>query len=155
MPDNEITLLLNEMAQGDNRAEGKLLAAIYQELHELAAGYMKRERPGHTLQATLLVNEAYMRLVGERQIPWQSRSHFFVTAARTMRRILIDHARRHAAGRRGAGEAALRLEDVQVGTATDPDVMLSIDRALEELAALDARQAQIVELRFFGGFSVE
>jgi len=135
------------------------MRVVYSELHKLAAGYMKRERPDHTLQASALVNEAYLRLVGDQKLSWESRAHFYVMAARTMRRILIDHSRRRAAGRRAADmrvdlEAADRVQAAPSDGLAAED-MLALHNALERLAGMDERQARIVELRFFGGLSVE
>jgi RNA polymerase sigma factor (TIGR02999 family) len=151
----EITWLLTQAAQGDRSSENQLLDAIYTELHRLASQLMRQERGGHTLQPTALVNEAYLRLIGGKQISWQSRSHFYHAAAQTMRRILIDHARALQTRKREGALAKVELDDNVSAEAQDPALYLSIDHALSDLQALDARQAKVVELRFFAGLSVE
>jgi RNA polymerase sigma factor (TIGR02999 family) len=132
------------------------MEAVYEELHRLATGYMRRERPDHTLQASALVNEAYVRLLGNGPVSWESRAHFFVTAAQTMRRVLIDHARRHVAEKRGGAGMRIELsENIAAVENSGSSRMLDLDRALTRLAVLDARQAKVVELRFFAGLTVE
>ena len=155
-PDPNITQLLASVRNGDREAEKQLMEAVYEELHRLAAGYMRRERQDHTLQASALVNEAYVRLIGNGAVSWESRSHFFVTAAHTMRRVLIDHARRHVADKRGGAGVRIELdENIATVGGGDSGRMLDLDRALTRLAELDARQAKVVELRFFAGLTVE
>lgn len=155
-PDPNITQLLAHVQNGDLEAERQLMEAVYEELHRLAAGYMRRERPDHTLQASALVNEAYVRLIGNGPVSWESRAHFFVTAAQTMRRVLIDHARRHVAEKRGGAGVRIDLnENIAAVENTESGRMLDLDRALTRLAVLDARQARVVELRFFAGLTVE
>lgn len=155
-PDPNITQLLAHVQKGDREAERQLMEAVYEELHRLAAGYMRRERPDHTLQASALVNEAYVRLIGNGPVSWESRAHFFVTAAQTMRRVLIDHARRHVAEKRGGAGVRIDLnENIAAVENTESGRMLDLDRALTRLAVLDARQARVVELRFFAGLTVE
>ena len=155
-PDPNITQLLAHVQNGDREAETQLMEAVYEELHRLAAGYMRRERPDHTLQASALVNEAYVRLIGNGPVSWESRAHFFVTAAQTMRRVLIDHARRHVAEKRGGAGVRIDLnENIAAVENTESGRMLDLDRALTRLASLDARQARVVELRFFAGLTVE
>jgi RNA polymerase sigma factor (TIGR02999 family) len=155
-PDRNITELLAHVRDGNREAEKQLMEAVYDELHRLASSYMRRERPDHTLQASALVNEAYVRLLGNGPVSWESRAHFFVTAAHTMRRVLIDHARRHDAGKRGGEGVRVELTDnLAVSEGMDFARMLDLDRALTRLAALDPRQARIVELRFFAGLTVE
>ncbi len=155
-PDPNITQLLAHVQNGDREAERQLMEAVYEELHRLAAGYMRRERPDHTLQASALVNEAYVRLIGNGPVSWESRAHFFVTAAQTMRRVLIDHARRHVAEKRGGAGVRIDLnENIAAVENTESGRMLDLDRALTRLASLDARQARVVELRFFAGLTVE
>jgi RNA polymerase sigma-70 factor (ECF subfamily) len=155
-PDPNITQLLAHVQNGDREAERQLMEAVYEELHRLAAGYMRRERPDHTLQASALVNEAYVRLIGNGPVSWESRAHFFVTAAQTMRRVLIDHARRHVAEKRGGAGVRIDLnENIAAVENTESGRMLDLDRALTRLAVLDARQARVVELRFFAGLTVE
>lgn len=152
----DITGLLRRWNQGDRDALEPLLPLVYEELRRLAAGYLRHERPDHTLQPTALVHEAYLRLVGQDQVVWQNRSHFFGIAAQMMRRVLVDHARRRHAAKRGAAAIRVELsaEDLEAGLDRDPEI-LALDAALDELAALDARQARVVELRFFGGLTVE
>jgi RNA polymerase sigma factor (TIGR02999 family) len=150
----EVTRILEAINGGDRDARERLVPLVYGELRGLAAGYMRREREGHTLQPTALVNEAWIRLVDQSRVEWRGRAHFFGIAAQAMRRILVDHHRRRSAARRGAGKAVTMLED---GTDTfrDPLDLVALDEAMTELAELDARAARIVELRFFGGLSVE
>lgn len=155
--DHQVTLLLAQVAAGKQGAEEQLVEVVYGELHRLAQGYMRKERVGHTLQASALVNEAYVRLIGERDVRWESRAHFYVTAARTMRRILIDHARSKQSAKRDGGQPvtlneALLTIDSRVDRSHE---MLMIDDALMRLERLDPRQCKIVELRFFGGLTVE
>jgi RNA polymerase sigma factor (TIGR02999 family) len=155
MPDAgspDVTRLLTAWSRGDRAALDELLPAVYAELRRLAARHLRHERPGHSLQTTALVHEAYLRLVGQQRRNLQSRAHFFAMAAQMMRRILVDHARRRRAGKRGAGQEILPL-DADVATRGDLDV-IALDDALMRLATLDARQSRIVELRFFGGLSV-
>lgn len=153
--DADITRLLADARNGNRECEQRLMELVYTELHRLAAGYMRRERPDHTLQASALVNEAYLRLVGDQKINWESRAHFYVAAARTMRRILIDHARSHAAEKRGAGAHKVSIHEATAAVDADAVQMLSLESALRRLSEMDPRQAEIVELRFFGGLTVE
>jgi RNA polymerase sigma-70 factor, ECF subfamily len=145
----QITRLLEEARKGDHEAENQLLPLIYQELRRLAAAYMRRERPNHTLQATALVHEAYLKLLPQR-VNWQSRSHFFGVAAQQMRRILVDYARQRKAAKRDA-EKQLSLDEALVMAHEQPGQIVALNEALEEFAGGHARQAQVVELRFFGG----
>ncbi len=152
----EITRLLNSTAEGDAAAQAALLDAVYKELHRLASSYMRREhRRDHTLQPTALVNEAYLHLIGDNPVDWDSRAHFYSAAARTMRRILIDHARSHGAQKRSGGLHRVELEENLIAVDEQASELLELDAALERLAALDERQARVVELRFFGGLTVE
>jgi RNA polymerase sigma factor (TIGR02999 family) len=152
---HSITHLLNEWRDGDRRALDKLTPLVYEELRQQAARYLRRERPGHTLQTTALIHEAYLRLVDAKDVHWQSRTHFFAIAANIMRRILVEHARRRAADKRGGSQIRLTLDQVvAVGGETDLD-LLAIEEALDRLAAIDLHQARVVELRFFSGLSVE
>ena len=153
-PEREVTALLRDWSGGDRAALERLMPLVYQELRRLAASYLRVERPDHTLQPTALVHEAYLRLVEQRGVSWQNRAHFFGIAAQMMRRILVDHARRRQAAKRDAG--ALRLQTSWDGgeSGRDPE-LLALDQALCGLESLDARQARIVELRFFGGLTVE
>jgi RNA polymerase sigma factor (TIGR02999 family) len=147
----EITQLLAEVGRGDDAAAGALFEKVYGELRALAKSYLRRERPDHTLQPTALVHEAYLRLVGDENAGWENRLHFFNVAAQVMRNILVDHARKHRAEKRGAGGPKLSLDEA-VGYFTERDInLVALDDALKTLEVLDARQARVVELRFFGG----
>jgi len=150
----DVTRLLAQVREGNQEAANRLVPLVYDELRRMAAAYMHRERPGHTLQATALVHEAYMRLAGEQ--PAQNRAHFFAIAANTMRRVLLDYARRHSAGKRG-GTGARKVDlDVELLVGKDSlEDVIAIDEALERLAQLDPRQSRLVELRFFAGLDVE
>ena len=149
-----VTRLLLKWTEGDKQALEDLLPLVYDELRRLAKSYLHRERPGHTLQSTALVHEAYMRLV-DQNVSWQSRAHFFGIAAQMMRRILVDHARGKNAAKRGDGAVQVTLDEGLVA-ANERDVnVLALDASLIKLAALDAQQSQIVELRFFAGLSIE
>jgi len=150
----DITQLLAEWSDGNQSALDQLYPLVYDELHRLARRYMSRERKGHTLQTTALINEAYVRLVDQRNVHWANRSHFFAISAQIMRRILIDHARRHAYAKRGGGAQQISLDEaaVVVGHASE---LLRLDEALQSLAEMDPRRSQVVELRYFGGLSNE
>jgi RNA polymerase sigma-70 factor (ECF subfamily) len=151
----EATRLLHALDARDPSAAERLFPIVYDELHALAAGYFLKQPPDHTLQPTALVNEAFLRLVDQTRIQWQSRAHFLAVAARAMRQILIDHARRRAAAKRGGDLCRVTMrEDVTPIADSDPE-MLDLDEALKRLAAMDERQSGIVELRFFGGMTVE
>lgn len=155
-PDADVTQLLRAWRAGDAAAGEKLLPIVYAELHRRAAAAMRREDAGHTLQATALVNEAYMRLVGQRQAEWQNRGQFYGIAAQLMRRILIDHAREHLAAKRGGGARQVTLSGVEVAADSDDAIeVLALHEALERLAVLDERQAKVVEMRYFAGLGVE
>jgi len=147
--------LLSELANGDQEAAEQLTSLVYNELKRLARGYMRHERPDHTLQTTALVNEAYLRLVRQKNVNWQGRSHFLAIAAKTMRRVLIDHARGHLREKRGGAKISLPLSEALAFSPEHSEQLLKVDEALERLAKLDVRQSHIVELRFFGGLSVE
>jgi RNA polymerase sigma factor (TIGR02999 family) len=152
---DRVTLLLDRFSQGNEEATAELLPLIYAELRRQAARYLRQERPGHTLQPTALVHEAYVKLIEQRNVRWQNRSHFFGIAAQAMRRILIDHARTRGRTKRGGGMAKVELEDnhaIQEAASVD---VLALDQALTRLAQLDERQARIVELRYFGGLGLE
>jgi RNA polymerase sigma-70 factor (ECF subfamily) len=151
----DVTLLLSELQNGDQEAASKLMPLVYNELRRLASGYMRRERGEHTLQATALVHEAYLKLVNQRSVNWQGRSHFIGIAAQLMRRILIDHARGHLREKRGGAQEVIPLNEALVFSPGQSVELLRLDEALDRLAKLDARQSKIVELRFFGGLSVE
>src|SRR5262245_1200948 len=151
----QVTALLRAWSDGKEGALEQLLPLVEAELRRLARIYMAKERPGHTLQTTALVNEAFVRLVDTKGLRWQDRSHFLGISARLMRRVLVDHARARAYQKRGGGAQRVTLTDALVIT-TEPSLnVLDLDRALEGLAAVDARKAKVVELRFFGGLSVE
>ena len=150
----EVTRLLGEIGRGQKQAINDLLPLVYDELHRLARGYFRRERGEHTLQPTALVHEAYLRLVDQRA-PMESRGHFLAVAATQMRRILLDYARKHRAARRGGEGRKVLLEDTMAICEQQPVDMILLDVALDKLAALDQDQARLVELRFFGGLSVE
>jgi len=150
----QVTRLLAEIPERDDAA-GELMPLVYEQLHAIARQRMREERAGHTLQATALVHEAYMRLVGDAAISWQSRGHFFRMAAEAMRRILIDHARKRKAHKRGGGRSALPISVVDLAAVDDPDRILALDEALEQLEREDERAAHIVQLRFFAGLSVD
>lgn len=154
-PSSDVTALLTELTSGNVEAGPKLIPLVYEELRRMADGYMRRERSGHTLQATALVHEAYLKLVGQHSVAWQSRAHFFGVAAQVMRRLLIDYARGHMRGKRGGGREAVPLDEAMVFSPERSQNFLELDSALDRLAALDIRQAKIVELRFFGGLTVE
>lgn len=149
-----VTQLLIRYSNGDGDALEALLPQVYDELHKLAQSYMRRENPAHTLQATALVHEAYFKLVDQRSVEWKNRSHFFGVAAQLMRRILIDHARQRLASKRGGSMARVTFEEAVHGDSDSPD-LLDLDDAMKKLALLDERQAKIVELRYFGGLSIE
>ena len=153
MPD--IAQLLSEMRNGSGEAAAEVLTQVYDELHRLAASYMRRERPGHTLQTTALVHEAYLRLVGQREVDWRNRAQLLGVAAQTMRRVLMDHARGRLTARRGGLQITISLEDAAVPFSARSIELIALDDALCQLAAIDARQSSIVELRFFGGLTEE
>jgi RNA polymerase sigma-70 factor, ECF subfamily len=155
MEPSDVTVLLSELTKGNQAAAEKLVPLVYEELKRLAKSYMRRERPEHTLQATALVNEAYLKLVQQQSVNWQSRSHFFGIAAQLMRRILIDHARGHLREKRGGAKVVLPLNEALVFSPERSEELVRLDEALGRLSQMDARQARIVELRFFGGLSVE
>jgi RNA polymerase sigma factor (TIGR02999 family) len=151
----DVTTLLRRWSDGDERALDELLPLVEAELRRLARLYMARERRGHTLQATALVNEAFVRLIDARTIRWQDRAHFLGISARLMRRVLVDHARARGYRKRGGGARKVTLtEGLIAAPSLDLDV-LALDRALEELAGLDERKSRVIELRFFGGLSVD
>ena len=151
----EVTQLLVAWSNGSQEALEKLIPLVYEELRRLAHHYMRRERPGHTLQTTALVNEVYFRLVDQRHVHLQNRAHFFAISAQLMRRILVDHARSHQYAKRGGGALTVSLDEATVVAQAQGANLIALDDALLELAALDERKSRIVELRFFGGLSVE
>ena len=151
----EVTQLLGAWSSGDQRALEKLIPLVQPELHRLAHHYMSRERAGHTLQTTALLDEAYLLLVDHTKRNWQNRTHFVAAAAQLMRRIMVDHARERHALKRGAGALKVTLDEAAAVTERRSEVLLALDDALERLAAQDPRKSQIVELRYFGGLTVE
>lgn len=154
--DADVTQLLLAWSKGDQSAFDHLLPLVYGELRLIAERYLKRERTGHTLQATALVNEAYLKLVNQQQpVEWQNRAHFYGIAAHAMRRILIDHARSRQANKRGSGETQLSLDDNLVVSNERHRELIALDDALTALAAFDPQKSRIVELRYFGGLSIE
>ena len=156
--DPDITRLLNEWRRGDKEALERLIPLVQGELHALASRYLSRERRDHTLQATALVNEAYLKLAGQRGVDWQNRAHFFGIAAQLMRRILVDHARRDRRVKRGAGVPHVPLQDLDLsspGAAIDPADAYALDRSLSRLEAFDTQQGRVVELRYFGGLTID
>lgn len=154
-PQADVTALLSQLTQGNQDAADKLIPVVYDELKRLARAYMRRERPDHTLQTTALVHEAYLKLVRQQAVNWQGRSHFFGIAAQLMRRILVDHARGHLRKKRGGEKIVLPLDEALVFSPEHSEELVRLNEALERLSAIDPRQGKIVELRFFGGLSVE
>lgn len=151
----EVTRLLAEIKSGNRQAESDLIPLVYDELRRLAHHYMRSERADHTLQATAVVHEAYLRLVKQRNVTWESKAHFFAVAASLMRRILCDYARRHSRSKRAGDREAVPLEEALVFSEEKSEEMIDVDRALTRLAERDQRQSQIVELLIFAGFTVE
>jgi RNA polymerase sigma factor (TIGR02999 family) len=150
------TELLRAWSQGDRSALDRLVPLVYEELHRLARRYMRRERPDHTLQATSLVNEAYLRLIDVNRIEWRDRAHFLAVAAQTMRRILVESARNRRRQKRGGGAAHVNLDDVpELPGSMERDDLFALSEALTGLATFDVRMSQVVELRFFGGLTVD
>lgn len=150
-----VTVLLHNWRQGDQAALGRIAEIVDGELHRLAASYLRRERPGHTLQPTALVNEAFVRLVGQgSRTDWESRSHFVAIAAHHMRQILVDYARRHRAAKRGSGATMISLDDARAASDPRSVDLLALDEALAKLADVDQRKAKAMELKFFGGLEM-
>ncbi|HEV2717955.1 MAG TPA: sigma-70 family RNA polymerase sigma factor [Terriglobales bacterium] len=152
---HEITQLLVEWSDGNQAALDKLYPLVYNELRRLAHGYLRRERKGHTLQTTALINEAYLRLVDQKHVQWANRSHFFGISAQIMRRILIDHARRYEYSKRGGGAQRISLDEAAVVAKERGRQLLMLDEALNDLAQIDPRRSRVVELRYFGGLNNE
>lgn len=153
---SEVTRLLQDWSVGNRDALDKLLPLVYDELRRLAHSYLTRERPDHTLQTTALVHEAYIKLIDQRSVNWQNRAQFFAISAQAMRRILLDNARRHSAAKRGSGGQKLSLDEVgTIGSNDGNESLIALDEALQKLAAIDAEQSKIVELRYFGGLTIE
>ena len=157
--ESDVTRLLQAWREGDRAALDDLIPLVYRELHGIASRHLSRERPGHTLQSTALVHEAFLRLLGQRNVDWQNRAHFFAIAASQMRRILVDHARRGAAGKRGGTGRPSPIDDaVEVAAPAiglERIDALALDQALQQLEALDPTQGRVVELRYFGGLTIE
>jgi RNA polymerase sigma-70 factor (ECF subfamily) len=152
---HDVTLLLQEMTEGDEMAPEVLLPLVYDELKKLARGYMRNERESHTLQTTALVHEAYVRLVDWKNADWQNRAHFFAVAAQMMRKILVDYARQAKAEKRGGGVQKIAIDDAITFAAERDLDLFALDEALTTLEAIDPRQSQIIELRFFGGLTID
>jgi RNA polymerase sigma-70 factor, ECF subfamily len=151
----EVTSLLNKLAGGDPEAAARLVPLVYEELRRLAARCLRHERPGHTLQATALVHEAYLKLTAQRSAKWQNRAQFFAVASELMRRILVDYARRQQRIRRGGKQQKVSLEDGLLVSADRTEELLAVNESLSRLEKLDSRQARIVELRYFGGLTLD
>jgi len=154
-PPSEVTQLLLAWSDGDNSALEKLIPLVYDELRRLARRYMVRERSGHTLQTTALVNEAYLRMVDLKEVQWQNRAHFFAVSAQLMRHILVDFARSRGYKKRGGGTVQIPIDDALDVSTHEPSDLIALDDALNSLAEIDARKSKVVEMRFFGGLSVE
>ena len=152
---HRVTELLVRWREGDRLALDELMPLVYDELRRLAARHMRGERPGHTLQTSDLVNEAYLRLAGHEEIQWQNRAHFFAVAAQAMRRILVDHARRRGNRKRGGGMHRVALDEALIVSDERAAEVVALDDALARMAEIDPRKSQLVELRFFGGLSIE
>ena len=151
----DVTQILLDWSRGDPEAPDKLMPLVYDELRRIASQYLRRERPDHTLQPTALVHEAYLRLVDQQRVSWQNRAHFFAIAAQAMRRILVSYARQHLAAKRGGHRHRLTLDEA-MGAAQQREVdLIALDEAMTNLEAIDPQQSRIIELRFFGGLSVE
>ena len=151
----EVTQLLIDWSRGDQAALDSLMPLVYEELRRLAQRYMRRERVGHTLQTTALINEAYLRLIEQQRVQWHNRAHFFAISAQLMRRILVDHARSHTRAKRGGDVLKMSLDEALVPSQKRAAELVALDDALQRLATIDLRKSQVVELRFFGGLSVE
>ena len=151
----DVTILLNRVGEGDELAAARLVPLVYKELRRMASHYLRHERPGHTLQATALVHEAYLKLAGQPDAKWQNRAHFFAVASQLMRRILVDYARAQHRGKRGGKQQKVSLDEALLVSADRTDELLAVNEALAKLEEMDARQARIVELRYFGGLTME
>jgi RNA polymerase sigma-70 factor, ECF subfamily len=152
---HQVTQLLKNWSNGDQKARDQLMTLVYEELHRLAHQYMKGERPGNTLQTSALVNEAFVKLVDQRDVHWRNRAHFFGIAAQVMRRILVDHARTRRSAKRGGSATPVSLDEALTVSNERNAEVIALDEALNGLATRDQRKSQIVELRFFGGLSIE
>jgi len=154
-PSTQVTQLLGRWRSGDREALDALVPLVYDELKRIAQRYLRNERPGHTLQSTALVHEAYVRMTNQELPQWQNRAHFFAVAAQLMRQILVDHARAHRADKRGGGACKLSLEEAEQNPKTVDVDVVALDEALKTLSAMDPQQGKVVELKFFGGLSIE
>lgn len=154
-PQQQVTQLLCDWRGGDSTALEKLIPLVQPELQRLAHQYMSRERPGHTLQTTALLDDAYLQLADKTHPQWQNRAHFFAVAAQLMRRIMVDHARQRQALKRGGGAIRVTLDEAAAVTQTRADELLALDEAMEQLATFDRRKAEVVEMRYFGGLTME
>jgi RNA polymerase sigma-70 factor, ECF subfamily len=154
-PEKEVTRLLEEWSEGKSEAIDELMPMVYEELKRMAKSYMNSQPSGHTLQTTALIHEAYLKLADQREKRWQNRAHFFAVAAQAMRHILVDHARSHQTQKRGGETKIVSLEDVAIISNERADELVLLDEALQNLTALDERKGRVVELRYFGGLSVE
>ncbi len=152
---NQVTQILHDWSGGDAGAPERLMPLVYDEMRRIARSFISKERPGHTLQPTALANEAYLRLVGQNSVSWQSRAHFYSVAASMMRRVLIDHARARATEKRGGATICLSIEDVQVPVEDRAASVVAMDEALERLSQFSERGSKVVEMRFFAGMSDE
>jgi RNA polymerase sigma factor (TIGR02999 family) len=155
MTSQTLTQLLSAWSDGDKAALEQLMPMVYQELHRLAARHLAHERVGHTLQTTALVNQTYLRLIDQKRVRWQNKAHFFGIAAQMMRRILVDYARARRYAKRGGGAPVVSLDEAATVSVEKASDLIAVDDALTRLSELDARKARVVELRFFGGLSVE
>lgn len=154
-PKRDVTELLSRWTRGDREALDALVPVVYEGLHRIAARYLRRERPEHTLQPTALVHEAFLKLIDQRDVHWQSRAHFFGVSAQLMRRILVDHARERAARKRGGGRHHVALDDAFAISASNQIDIIAVDAALHRLASIDRDQVRLVELRFFAGLTID
>lgn len=152
---NNVTQMLHDWSKGDQKILDRLIPIVYEELRRQATRYLRRERPGHTLQTTALIHEAYIRLIDQKSVRWQNRAHFFAISAQLMRRILVDHARSRQAAKRGGSDIKLPLEEAMIVSQGREVNLVALDEALERLAVIDPQQSRVVELRFFSGLSVE
>jgi RNA polymerase sigma-70 factor (ECF subfamily) len=152
---HEVTQLLMDWSNGNQAALDRLLPLVDQELHRLAHHYMRKENAGHTLQTTALVNEAYLKLINQRHVQWKNRAHFFALSAQLMRRILVDHARKRQYAKRGGGTQRISFDEVMVVSVERGADLVALDEALTKLTSIDSRKGKVVELRFFGGLSVD
>lgn len=153
MENPNLTLLLTQMQRGDDQAGAKAIALVYSELHRIASRELRKERPGHLLQTTALIHEAYTRLIGSQGLEIQNRMHFFAVASQQMRRVLVDYARSNNAQKRGGGAAKVALDQVQAGIDPRATNLIALDESLHELERIDPRAAHVVEMRYFGGYS--